>query len=68
LKTIQTKGIPRIEVPQNLDEFVRCEPNDGFKYEWNDGELIKFTGMKRKYLRLVQNLNNFLIGQKKMDN
>jgi len=29
-------------VPKTLAEFMIWEPNDGFKYEWNDGELIKF--------------------------
>lgn len=28
--------------------FQTWEPNDGFKYEWNDGELIKFTGINKK--------------------
>ncbi len=27
-------------LPQTLEEFVVWEPNDGFKYEWNDGEII----------------------------
>lgn len=44
-------------LPTTLEEFERWEPNDGFKYEWNDGELIKFTGMKRKHLRIIQILN-----------
>ena len=56
---VHTKDILTIEVPHTLEEFIRWQPNDGFKYEWNDGELIKFTGMKRKHLRLIQNLNNF---------
>ena len=44
-------------LPTTFGEFLRFEPTDGFKYEWNDGELIKFTGMKRKHLRIIQNLN-----------
>ncbi|MFN8345926.1 MAG: Uma2 family endonuclease [Spirosomataceae bacterium] len=43
--------------PATLEEFERWEPNDGYKYEWNDGELIKFTGMKRKHLKIIQALN-----------
>lgn len=35
-------------VPKTLAEFMIWEPNDGFKYEWNDGELIKFEGMNKK--------------------
>jgi Uma2 family endonuclease len=52
---ILTKDISTI--PKTLEQFLQWEPNDGFKYEWNDGELIKFTGMKRKHLRLIQTLN-----------
>ncbi len=34
--------------PQTLDAFLNWEPADGFKYEWNDGEIIRFSGMKKK--------------------
>lgn len=44
-------------LPTTFDEFLRFEPTDGFTYEWNDGELIKFGGMKRKHLRIIQQLN-----------
>ncbi|MEI7582039.1 Uma2 family endonuclease [Runella sp.] len=44
-------------LPQTLAEFERWEPNDGYKYEWNDGELIKFEGMKNKHLYLISILN-----------
>ncbi|TAE31959.1 MAG: Uma2 family endonuclease [Cytophagales bacterium] len=44
-------------LPKTLDEFINWESTDGFKYEWNDGELIRFTGMKRNHLRLIQLLN-----------
>lgn len=44
-------------LPTTFDEFLRFEPTDGAKYEWNDGELIKFSGMKRKHLRIIQNMN-----------
>ena len=37
------------QLPRTLEEFMEWEqPNDGFKYEWNDGEIIKFEGMNRK--------------------
>lgn len=52
---IQT--VPTASVPRTLDEFINWEPNDGFKYEWNDGELIKFVGMKKKHLKLIQILS-----------
>ncbi len=35
-------------LPQTLDEFLAWEPTDGVKYEWYDGELIRFSGMKKK--------------------
>jgi len=61
---VQAKDISKIEVDHTLNEFIRWQPNDGFKYEWNDGEIIIFLGMKRKHLKLFQNLSNFLIRQK----
>jgi hypothetical protein len=30
---VQAKDISKIEVPHTLEEFVRWEPNDGFKYK-----------------------------------
>ena len=44
-------------LPNTLREFLVWEPNDGFKYEWNDGELIQFTGMKKKQLFIFDVLN-----------
>ncbi len=43
---ITTKEISTL--PKTLAEFLEWEPEDGFKYEWNDGELIQFNGMDRK--------------------
>lgn len=40
--------IPPSTVPHTLDQFLDWEPTDGFKYEWNDGELIRFSGIKKK--------------------
>jgi Uma2 family endonuclease len=48
-------------LPKTLEEFQNWEPNDGFKYEWNDGELIKFTGTEKKQLYIFANLNNLFI-------
>jgi len=42
--------------PQTLDEFLAWQPNDGFKYEWNDGEIIRFESMKRKHLLILRTL------------
>ncbi len=46
--------IKEISTPKTLAEFEQWQPTDGCKYEWNDGELIKFEGMKRKHLKLVR--------------
>lgn len=37
---VLTKDISTL--PTTLEEFMVWESEDGFKYEWNDGELIKF--------------------------
>lgn len=39
---------PTQTLPATLEEFLAWEPNDGFKYEWNDGEIIQFAGMNRE--------------------
>ena len=48
-------------LPRTLAEFQNWEPNDGFKYEWNDGELIKFTGMNKTQLYIFHVLNSLFI-------
>lgn len=47
-------------VPKTLAEFLNWEPNDGFKYEWNDGELIKFTGINKKQVYIYDVLLDLL--------
>jgi hypothetical protein len=45
-------------LPRTLTEFLRSEqPEDRFKYEWNDSELIRFTGLNKKQIG-VYNLPN----------
>lgn len=44
-------------LPHTLAEFELWEPNDGHKYEWNDGELIKFMGMNKKQVFIYQRLS-----------
>jgi Uma2 family endonuclease len=46
--------INETSIPKTLAEFEQWQPIDGYKYEWNDGELIKFEGIKRKHLKLVR--------------
>ena len=49
--------------PQTLDEFIDWEPLDGVKYEWNDGELIQFSGMKKKQYYIYTVLNKLFIAK-----
>jgi phage terminase large subunit-like protein len=37
-----------IYISSFTEEFKDWNPQDGFKYEWYDGEIIKFEGMKRR--------------------
>ena len=57
MQLISTTQAVRPTLPTTFEEFLRFEPTDGAKYEWNDGELIRFAGMKRRYLQLIQTLN-----------
>lgn len=41
-------------LPRTLEEFAAWEPNDGFKYEWNDGEIIQFTGMQKEQFYIYE--------------
>jgi Uma2 family endonuclease len=54
---IQTTQATTDTLPRSLDEFLAWEPNDGFKYEWNDGEIIKFTGMNKEQFYIYNILN-----------
>ncbi|MCU0339053.1 MAG: Uma2 family endonuclease [Spirosomaceae bacterium] len=47
--------------PTTFAEFLLWEPEDGYKYEWNDGELIKFTGMNKKQVKIYDILNTLFI-------
>lgn len=49
------------QLPKTLEEFLMFEPNDGFKYEWNDGELIQFTGMNKKHLYIYNILLDLFV-------
>ena len=49
-------------LPKTLAEFILWKPEDGLnKYEWNDGEIIKFTGMNKKQLYIYEALNNLFV-------
>jgi Uma2 family endonuclease len=44
-------------LPKTLEEFIEFESNDGLKYEWNDGELITFEGLKSVHLQIYRILS-----------
>lgn len=48
-------------LPQTLDAFIDWEPTDGFKYEWNDGEIIRSSGMKKKQYFIYGILNRLFV-------
>ncbi|GAB4038780.1 Uma2 family endonuclease [Spirosoma jeollabukense] len=48
-------------LPQTLDAFIDWEPTDGFKYEWNDGEIIRFSGIKKRQYFIYDVLNVLFI-------
>lgn len=56
-----TRATESTNLPRTLAEFIEWESNDGFKYEWNDGELIRFSGMKKKHLKLIKKLNRLFL-------
>lgn len=47
--------------PETFEEFQNWEVVDGFKYEWFDGELIKFQKMNKKQFYFFQVLVKLLI-------
>jgi Uma2 family endonuclease len=52
---------PHPTFPSTLEEFENWKPNDGSKYEWNDGKIIKFEQMKRKHLKIIKILNRLFL-------
>ena len=54
---------PTLTRPQTLEQFLDWEPTDSYKYEWNDGELIRFSGMKKKQYYIYDVLNSLFIEQ-----
>lgn len=49
-------------LPHTLDEFVQWETVDGFKYEWNDGKIIRFGKVKKKHLFIIRRLQQLFFG------
>ena len=52
-----------VTLPKTLEEFKAWEPEDEFKYEWNDGEIIKFVGMNKTQFHIFGILNRFFISK-----
>jgi Uma2 family endonuclease len=50
-------------IPTTLAEFEVWEPEDGYKYEWNDGELIKFEGMNKLQLYIYNTLLDLFLSK-----
>jgi Uma2 family endonuclease len=44
-------------LPRTFEEFLLWQPEDGFKYEWNNGEIIQFNGMDRRQLYIYDALS-----------
>jgi Uma2 family endonuclease len=51
-------------LPKTLAEFMAWEPTDAYKYEWNDGELIRFVGVKKTEYYLIALLGRLLVTTK----
>ncbi|WP_031526276.1 Uma2 family endonuclease [Dyadobacter crusticola] len=47
---------PSSVLPRTLDEFQKWESVDGYKYEWNDGRIIRFGKLKKKHLFIIRKL------------
>ena len=50
-------------LPRTLEEFLVWEPTDGSKCEWNDGELVQFTGMKKRQYYIYSTLNKLFVAK-----
>lgn len=52
---------PVLTFPQTLEAFIDWEPTDGFKYEWNDGVIIRSSGLTKKHYFIYAILNELFI-------
>ncbi|GAB4016498.1 Uma2 family endonuclease [Spirosoma koreense] len=53
--------VPNPVLPQTFEAFMNWEPNDGFKYEWNNGDIIRFSGMKKRQYFIYGGLNKLFV-------
>lgn len=57
------------ELPKPLAEFLEWEqPIDEFKYEWNDGEIIKFSKIDKRQIFIFVRLNKLFFKKVKSNN
>lgn len=54
-------------LPKTFEEFLQWDAADGFKYEWNDGEVIRFEKMKKKHLVIIRRLQQLFFGTVSFD-
>jgi Uma2 family endonuclease len=54
-------------LPKTFEEFLKWDAADGFKYEWNDGEVIRFEKMKKKHLVIIRRLQQLFFGTVSFD-
>ncbi len=55
--------------PQSLEEFLRweSETGDGFKYEWNDGKIIKWSSLQMRHFYIYQRIVRLFYNSKYKD-
>ena len=51
------------QLPSTFAQFMDWKSGDGHKYEWNDGELIKFSGMNKTQFHIYSLLNRLFISK-----
>lgn len=67
--TVEIQKNNTIYVPKTMEEFIAWEqPDDGFKYEYNDGQLIKFEGINKKQLFIFTVLNKLFAKKGYLEN
>ncbi len=49
------------DLPKNFEEFLLCDYEDGFKYEWFEGKIMPFGGRNKHFLSIYSKLVNLLI-------
>ena len=52
-----------LSLPQTIEEFRNWDSNIGYKYEWFNDELIKFSGLRTSELYIYFNLSRNFVEQ-----